>query len=100
MTADSLGIVIRHARRAQCLAQRDAAVAIGVSSQYLSDIEHGRRMPPAPVRFRIAMVCGLDSDYIDYLAGAIPRHITERIGSPPESSIVIAWRAFEEASND
>jgi transcriptional regulator with XRE-family HTH domain len=54
-----IGTEIRQARGDRL--QTDIAAAVGVSNQYLCDIEQGRRLPPPETIRRLAGVLGVDS---------------------------------------
>ncbi|MCP4573284.1 MAG: helix-turn-helix transcriptional regulator [bacterium] len=50
----TFGYLLRRARLAAGVSQRELAQLIGVSSGYLSDVEHGRRRPLNTKRLHIA----------------------------------------------
>lgn len=54
--------IIRNARLAAGLTQKELATKIGESQQHLDKIEHGQRVLSLPTAIRIAQVIGISLD--------------------------------------
>lgn len=54
--------IIRNARLAAGLTQKELAAKIGESQQHLDKIEHGQRVLSLPTAIRIAKVLGISLD--------------------------------------
>ncbi len=80
------GHVIRDARLAQTMSQKQAAAKLRISSQYLCDIEHCRRIPPGRLLGEFADVLHVDYDYLCYLIGILPADLCEHDVTPEEVS--------------
>jgi transcriptional regulator with XRE-family HTH domain len=66
---------------------------VPISSQYLNDIELGRRNPPsADLLEQIAAALDLEPDYLYYLAGRIPPR--DQGGEHSRDAILAAFIAF------
>ena len=98
MKRNSLGEVIRKARNAQQLTQRDLGQLVGVKSSHIAYIENGRRNPSLTVLRRIADALVLDSRQVLFLAHPDAKYLVGDLGEGAagkrEKS---AWRQF--ASN-
>lgn len=88
--------VLRTRRVEQGLRQKDLAARLGISPQYLNDIERGRRaVPPDPILARMASVLDCSLNELHYLADRIPpalrgdvrvKHAFDRLLEPQEES--------------
>ena len=86
--SESFGRLIRQARVAKGLSQKDLAARVlkgdgeAISPQYLNDIEHGRRLPPG-LEFikQLAQLLGLDEDGLTVAAGRLPEDIVRKMTS-------------------
>lgn len=83
--AVALAIRIRRGLSRQSLAS--VATAVGVSPQYLHDVENGRRTIRGDTRDRLVQWLGLDPDLIAYAAGELPEGMR---GAP------VPWSADDE----
>jgi transcriptional regulator with XRE-family HTH domain len=93
-----LGDVLAEARKKLELSLREAAERVkkedgsSVSPQYLNDIEHGRRVPSSAVLDGLAKAFGLESDYLHWLAGALPPNLQN--SKATEGQVMEAYAAF------
>lgn len=94
----TLGDVVRHLRYRAALSAHEVASNAEISAQYLSDIEHGRRVPGRAARFRLAGVLCVSAEYLDYLAGEVPASIRGSVTGTDEQ-ISRAWQAFVASLN-
>ena len=78
MTQITFGEAVREARRVLHLTQKALAEKVGVSPQYLNDIELDRRVPAQTVRAALATHTKIDADYLDLLAGQLPFSMRRR----------------------
>lgn len=74
----TFGEAIVEARRVLGLTQKDLAERVGISPQYLNDIERDRRVPPHDTRVALAKHTTIDLDYLDLLAGQLPFSMRRR----------------------
>lgn len=74
--------------------QRQLARLIGVTGQYICDIEKSRRNPPPlPVLERLAAATGAPLDVLCYHAGIIPPDLR---GATDAATILAAWGGMRE----
>ncbi|WP_035769312.1 helix-turn-helix domain-containing protein [Arthrobacter castelli] len=82
----AVGSVLRRERKRQRRTLDDVAVRAGVSVQYLSEIERGRKEPSSEV---IAAVCGALGGQLVDLVGAVQLELssggTRSVGAPMSS---------------
>lgn len=72
----SFGDRLSNARAKAGLTQKQLAMRVGVSPQYLNDIEHDRRNPPSErVMDEISWALNIDTDILCLWAGVIPPDI-------------------------
>lgn len=78
---DTLGTLLHDQRRALGVEAKAVAQRVGLSAQYLSDIEHGRRIPPPETLVRLAAVLGLDATALcwEWVALQVPEEVLERM---------------------
>jgi transcriptional regulator with XRE-family HTH domain len=57
------------------LSQKDLARKVGISTAYMNDIERGRRNPPVPKLYELAIALEVDSDLLFVLVGTLPNDI-------------------------
>ena len=95
------GQYIASARKNLELSQKDLAARLikedgtPISAQYLNDIERDRRNAPSErLIAQLSQELGLDSDYLFYLAGQIPRDVRER--DLPQEQVKEAFVAFRQ----
>lgn len=73
-----LGDLIRTTRERQALTQQDLAVKVGMSPQYLCDIETGRRdVKRTETLDRLAFALNLEQDVVYIAAGLFPYDVTD-----------------------
>lgn len=64
---------VRQTREARSMSQKELALAVGITPQYLNDVELGRRNPPAEgVALKLGEALGIPSDVVCVLAGRLP----------------------------
>ena len=78
--AKTFGDAIREIRMLKGLTGSAVAAAIGKSGAYISDLEHGHRVPTYTAAFRhtigeIAAALDTNSDYLYFMAGVLPPDI-------------------------
>jgi transcriptional regulator with XRE-family HTH domain len=95
----TFGETISQARRQAGLSQKEVAARIlkedgsPISPQYLNDLEHDRRNPPAePLLAQFAKHLSLPLDYLCFVAGQLPQDLRQS-GAQPER-VAVAFRAF------
>jgi len=76
-TADSFGGVVQKAREAKGLTQQKLAEGCGISAMYVSQIEHGQRIPKLGICRALAQALALDERRLLLLAhrASIPKEI-------------------------
>lgn len=102
----SLGEIIVELRRKSGLNQKDLASKIrredgriGISAQYLNDIEHDRRTPSGDHLLReLAKALNADPSFLAFLAGQLPPEIREVDIDPKRLKIALA--AFRQAATN
>ena len=105
MTAQALtlGQAIVAARKLAGLSQKDLAAAIvkedgavGISPQYLNDIEHDRRRPNSDHMIaQFEKILRTDEGYLFVLAGKIPDDMRRHASDPTKAAE--AFRAFRKS---
>ncbi|MHB8384085.1 MAG: helix-turn-helix transcriptional regulator [Candidatus Binataceae bacterium] len=98
MTKKTLGLMVKEARVALELTQRELARAIGVKASHVAYIESGRRRPSLPLLRRISTTLGLNPREMLFLSHPDAKYLAGGIEQPrdlkrPDDS----WRRF--ASN-
>jgi transcriptional regulator with XRE-family HTH domain len=69
----SFGGKVAEERKRLNISQKELAVRVEISPQYLNDIEHGKRNPDSDVLIeKLAKGLGLDSAVLYYLARRLP----------------------------
>lgn len=93
-TNPTLGSSVRTARRNRSLTQLCLATRLGISFQYLSDIELGNRTPTCDRLLEgLAKELGMDLDYLYYLAGLFPPGERGRYGAEEFRERMAAFRS-------
>jgi transcriptional regulator with XRE-family HTH domain len=100
MTPRTLGQAIIEARKQKRMSQKDLAAAIvkedgsvGISAQYLNDIEHDRRSPTSDhMIMQFERILETDEGFLFVLAGKIPDDLRRQANDPAKVSK--AFRAF------
>ena len=98
----TFGIQLAEARKKLGLSQKDLASKITkedgepISPQYLNDIEHDRRNPPAEeMIYQFAKHLKIDAEILFYLSGKLPQELKNAQAEPEK--IVAAYQAFRKA---
>jgi transcriptional regulator with XRE-family HTH domain len=102
----TFGRLLKESRLKRELTLRDAAKMIGISIGYLSDIENGRRKPPADNGILVAIEKHLDTEpgVVRELAikgrqkDFLPTDVSQFISRQPEA-VVTLLREVEEVGN-
>lgn len=75
----SFGTFIAETRKSKSQSQKELAVLLGISPQYLNDIEHDKRSPSSPQLIeQIAVTLQIDPEYLSYLAGRVSEEVKEQ----------------------
>src|SRR5438874_6160963 len=98
----TFGRTITAARRQAGLSQKDVAARIlkedgtPISPQYLNDLEHDRRNPPAePMLAQFAGLLDVPVDYLCFVAGQLPHDLRQSSYAPEH--VAVAFRAFRKS---
>jgi transcriptional regulator with XRE-family HTH domain len=87
---NTIGPFLKQLRLQQGLQRKVVAQQVGVSSQFLSHIEHGFVVPSDTRLRQLAEVLGGgDFDYFSLLAGRVPADVLARLQEDPELLITI-----------
>jgi transcriptional regulator with XRE-family HTH domain len=98
MTKRRLSGVVKEARQALGMTQRDLAARIGVEASHIAYIENGQRRPSLTLVRRLADTLMLDRRELFLLAHPEAKHLVGRLAGPaPAKRTDDAWRLF--ASN-
>lgn len=99
--ARTFGKTISEARKRLCISQKELASRVKkddgseISAQYLNDIEHDRRNPPAEIMIvQFADELQLDRDYLCMIAGSIPKDILEKVLRSSDEHVSREIKAF------
>lgn len=95
---NTLGSVVRLARAASGLTIRELARRADLSPGYLSDVEHGNRIPAENAMERLAVALELHPAFLAATAGRITTAVSNLLRANPEIGAEIARWAEEEAS--
>lgn len=97
----TFGETIAQARKDKMVSQKDLASMIEkedgepISQQYLSDIEHGRRVPSSDHLIQqFAEALDLNADVLATRAGELPEEVRRETPTKDEKQIKAAWKAF------
>lgn len=94
-SAMSFGTTISQTRKKIGLSQKDLATQIGISPQYLNDIEHDKRSPDSDELIqRIAKELKIEPDVLYYQARKLPPNA--KLADVPPERIVEAMKAFRQ----
>ena len=89
----TFGIRIRQARKVLSLTQKDTARRIGMSAQYLNDIERDRRAPPSDNFIEaLADALVIQRDVLYFYAGRLPPDLLS--GNATDRQILNGFDAF------
>lgn len=102
----SFGRTIAGARRQRGVSQKELASRIlkedgsAISPQYLNDLERDRRNPPGEhLLAQLAAELGLETEYLQFVAGQLPADLRPA-GTPEPERVAAAFRAFRRALED
>lgn len=97
----TFGETIAKARRDKMISQKDLASMVKkedgepISQQYLSDIEHGRRVPSSDHLLKqFADALDLETEVLATRAGELPEDVRRETPTKDEKQIKKAWKAF------
>ena len=85
----TLGEYIAEKRDARGLSLKDLGGLVGVSSQYLHDIEKGRRGPSQGVLVKIAVALSVPAASMQAVAGRATEGITDYLRRHPECAVAL-----------
>jgi transcriptional regulator with XRE-family HTH domain len=89
----TFGNVIAETRKKKNISQKELATKLGISPQYLNDIEHNKRNPSSQQLIdQIAETLEIEREYLCYLAGRLPDEIINL--NLDKDSFQTAWVAF------
>jgi len=98
---ETFGAALATARKLAKMSQKQVADTVKkddgtpISPQYLNDLEHDRRNPPAePLMRQLASSLGLSLDYLAFLAGQLPNEDRQQGASPEQ--VERAFMAFRQ----
>lgn len=95
--AMSFGTYIAETRKSKNMSQKELAVKLDISPQYLNDIEHDKRSPSSPQLIELlATTLEVNPEYLSYLAGRMPEVVKE--GKLDPSTFEKAMVAFRKAT--
>ena len=94
MSKRTLGQVVRQARDAHELTQRQLATRLGVKASHVAYIESGQRRPSLGLVRRIADVLDLDRKELLFLAHPEARHLVKERSGQAEEQPRDAWEDF------
>jgi transcriptional regulator with XRE-family HTH domain len=97
---DSLGDLIRAARRDSRASLRATATALGISASYLSDIENDRRTPAEELLQAIAAHLSLSWDELMAHAGRLGDEAQRYLERHPSAGRLIRWLAAEDVPDE
>lgn len=88
----TFGATILRARKEAFLSQAFVAQRLGISKQYLSDMENDRRGPPGdPYILQLANTLHVPADVLYYRAGKLPPYLPADVS---QAQILAAFRAL------
>lgn len=89
----SFGAKVAEERKGLGMSQKELALAVEISPQYLNDIEHGKRNPDSDVLIeKFAKALKLDSAVLYYLARRLPPGAVKE--GIDDEKVVAAYAAF------
>ena len=80
----SFGHWLRQQRSERKMNQAELATRLGITPSFLSRIESDDRVPSMEHLKSLALVLGVETEYVMLRAGVIPRDLVQRIQSDPE----------------
>jgi len=83
---ETFGDRVRTARARKHLTLRQAAERVGRSASFLSDIEHGRRLPSEDVLHDLAQLLDLDPDDLMASSGRLPTDVANYLRTTPDAA--------------
>ena len=94
----SFGEKVAEQRKKLGLSQKELAQKVGISPQYLNDIEHGKRNPDSDALIeKLAKALQLDNAVLYYLARKLPPEDVKKGVS--DEKVVAAYQAFRKKIN-
>lgn len=93
----TFGRYISNARKTLGMSQKELAAKLGISPQYLNDIEQDRRQPSSDEMIQqLAKILNVEALYLHYLAGKLPQ---DRRRDLTEDKVVSAMRVFRASAD-
>ena len=94
----SFGEKVAGQRKKLGMSQKDLALKVEISPQYLNDIEHGKRNPDSDALIeKLAGALQLDSKVLYYIARKLPPEEVKT--GVPDKDVVAAFQAFRKKIN-
>ena len=94
MSEQNLGPIIKEARTALRLTQRELAAAVGVKASHIAYIENNQRNPSLALLKRLAETLGLQPRKLLFLAHPEARYLTGEKETPGKNPARDAWSRF------
>ncbi|MGQ0734198.1 MAG: helix-turn-helix domain-containing protein [Acidobacteriota bacterium] len=102
----TFGQIIGEGRKALEISQKDLAARVRkadgepISPQYLNDIEHDRRNPPAEfIIEQFARYLKLSKEHLTATAGMLPGDLRDKVPGADPRKVEEAFRAFRRVLN-
>lgn len=94
MHPNRLGLELRRLRQGLGLRQRDLAVHISTTPEFISSLEQGHKAPPATEKLvALAHLLQVNPDDLLALAGRIPSDVTDLLHARPQ-----LWQTVRDAA--
>ena len=90
----SPGVLVRNARNAKALTQRDLGAMVGVKASHIAYIESGQRNPSFALLRRLADALGLNRQELLFLVHPEAKYLTQAPTSEGAGSKADGWRQF------
>ena len=88
----SLGTLLRSRRKELKLLQKDVAIQVGITNQYLCDLEQDKRTPSNLIISKLTRVLQVNPDYPYILLGKFPPDLIGQIPLVAVSIRFEKWR--------
>ncbi|HXN85660.1 MAG TPA: helix-turn-helix transcriptional regulator [Candidatus Binataceae bacterium] len=94
MSERNLGPIIKEARTALRLTQRELAAEVGVKASHIAYIENDQRKPSLGLLKRLAETLGLEPRKMLFLAHPEAKYLTGDVRKPSTQSARSSWNRF------
>ena len=94
MSEQNLGPIIKEARTALRLTQRELAAEVGVKASHIAYIENNQRNPSLGLLKRLAETLGLEPRKVLFLAHPEAKYLTGETRKPGKHSARSSWNRF------